>query len=267
MKKYWSLLRVRFINGLQYRTAAAAGISTQFVWGFMELLMFRAFYQADAAAFPMSFEALASYIWLQQASLALFMPWAWDMSLFDSITNGDVAYELCRPVRLYNMWFVKTASTRLSKTALRCAPVLLVASLLPRPYRLTLPVDWLTLLWFLISMLLAFLVLLTFCMVIYMTAFYTISSQGIRMVVTSLGEFLNGSIIPLPFLPDGVRRIVSMLPFASMQNVPFRIYSHDLWGREMYLAIGLQVFWLAVLWTLGRTMEAHSMKRVIVQGG
>ena len=66
MKKYLSFFRMRFLMGLQYRAAAAAGVVTQFTWGFMELLVFRAFYQADASAFPMSFEAVASYIWLQQ---------------------------------------------------------------------------------------------------------------------------------------------------------------------------------------------------------
>ena len=60
--------------GLQYRAAAAAGVLTQFTWGFMELLVFRAFYKADASAFPMSFEAVTSYIWLQQAFLAQFAP-------------------------------------------------------------------------------------------------------------------------------------------------------------------------------------------------
>ena len=35
MKKYLSLLRMRFIAGLQYRAAALAGIATQFAWGFM----------------------------------------------------------------------------------------------------------------------------------------------------------------------------------------------------------------------------------------
>ena len=39
--------------GLQYRAAALAGIVTQFAWGFLEILMFRAFYRADASAFPM----------------------------------------------------------------------------------------------------------------------------------------------------------------------------------------------------------------------
>ena len=56
MKKYLSFFRMRFLMGLQYRAAAAAGVVTQFTWGFMELLVFRAFYQADASAFPMSFE-------------------------------------------------------------------------------------------------------------------------------------------------------------------------------------------------------------------
>ena len=97
MKKYLSFFRMRFLMGLQYRAAAAAGVVTQFTWGFMELLVFRAFYQADASAFPMSFEAVASYIWLQQAFLALFMAWMMEAEIFSSIVDGNIAYEMCRP--------------------------------------------------------------------------------------------------------------------------------------------------------------------------
>ena len=86
MKKYLSFFRMRFLMGLQYRAAAAAGVVTQFTWGFMELLVFRAFYQADASAFPMSFEAVVSYLWLQQAFLALFM--AWMMEPFHLLWTG-----------------------------------------------------------------------------------------------------------------------------------------------------------------------------------
>ena len=46
MKKYWSFFRMRFLGSLQYRAAAWAGIATQFAWGFMQLLMYRAFYEA-----------------------------------------------------------------------------------------------------------------------------------------------------------------------------------------------------------------------------
>ena len=92
MKKYLSFFRLRFTMGLQYRAAALAGIVTQFTWGFMEVMMFRAFYRADASAFPMSFSATASYVWLQQAFLAFFMVWMMENEIFDSIINGNIAY-------------------------------------------------------------------------------------------------------------------------------------------------------------------------------
>lgn len=267
MKKYASFFRIRFIHGLQYRTAAVSGMITQFIWGIMEILLFRAFYQASPESFPMTFQALSNYVWLQQAFLALYLIWFWESQLFDSITNGDVAYELCRPVRLYNMWFVRGMAVRLSKAVLRCIPVLLFAWLLPAPYGLTLPADLRTWFFTLLSMTLAFLLVIAFGMIVYMSVFYTISSQGIKLLASSVSEFLGGAVIPLPFLPDGIREIVNILPFASAQNVPFRIYGGDLTGREMYISLLLQCFWFITFLLIGRAMEQRALKRVVIQGG
>jgi len=100
-----------------------------------------------------------------------------------------------------------------------------------------------------------------------MSVFYTISSQGIKLIVTSLSEFLSGAIIPLPFLPDGIREFVNFLPFASAQNVPFRIFGGDLKGHDMYASLFGQVFWLAVFLVIGQVMERNALKRVVIQGG
>lgn len=267
MKKYLSFFRIRFIHGLQYRTAAVSGMVTQFVWGAMEILLFRAFYQADPDAFPMTFSALASYVWLQQAFLTLYMIWFWESDLFETITSGNVAYELCRPVRLYDMWFMRSLAVRLSKAVLRCMPVLIVALLLPAPYRLTLPSDICVLLLTLLTMALALLLIVAISMVIYMSTFFMISSQGIRLIVSPLTEFLGGAIIPLPFMPDHIRQVVNLLPFASAQNVPFRIYSGDLQGREMAVSVVLQVFWLLVFFAAGRAMERRALRQIVIQGG
>lgn len=267
MKKYASFFRIRFIHGLQYRTAAVSGMITQFIWGIMEILLFRAFYQASPESFPMTFQALSNYVWLQQAFLALYLIWFWESQLFDSITNGDVAYELCRPVRLYNMWFVRGMAVRLSKAVLRCIPVLLFAWLLPAPYGLTLPADFRTWFFTILSMTLAFLLVIAFGMIVYMSVFYTISSQGIKLLAASATEFLGGAVIPLPFLPDGIREIVNILPFASAQNVPFRIFGGDLTGREMYISLLLQCFWFITFLLIGRAMEQRALKRVVIQGG
>ena len=134
MRPYLSFFRIRFTAGLQYGAAAWASISTQFAWGGMTLLLYRAFYEADAAAFPMPFSSLASYIWLQQALLALFMSWYFDDEILGSVVSGGVVYELCRPCDLYAMWFVKNVAVRLSRAVLRCAPILVFAAFLPAPY-------------------------------------------------------------------------------------------------------------------------------------
>ena len=267
MQKYLSFFRIRFINGLQYRTAALAGIVTQFAWGFMEIRLFLAFYKTGTDNFPMTFPALVSYIWLQQAFLTLYMTWYWENELFDAITSGSAAYELCRPIRLYDMWFVRGMAVRLSKGVLRFAPVLVVAACLPEPYRFILPPDRRTAALFLVSMILAFLLVTAFGMIVYMAAFYMTSADGIKMMIMSLSEFLSGAVIPLPFLPDRIRHAVELLPFASMQNVPFRIYSQDLAGPDILPRLLLQLFWLAAFVWLGRALEQKALSRLVIQGG
>lgn len=267
MKRYLSFFRLRFSMGLQYRTAAIAGMTTQLAWGFMEIMVFRAFYAADAAAFPMSFEATASYIWLQQAFLAVFAAWLMEPEIFDCIVDGNVAYELCRPIRIYDMWFARSMASRLSKVALRCFPIIFVALLLPKPYGISLPPSPAHVVLFLITLALSFLVSVAFYMWIYVLTFYTISPMGLRIMVGSVVEFFSGGGIPLPFFPDKVRRVLELLPFASMQNVPLRVYSGSMTDAQMRSAIALQVFWFAVLVILGRAMCRKAEQRVTLQGG
>ncbi len=91
MRKYISFFRLRFTMGLQYRIAALAGVATQFVWGFLYIMMYRAFYEGDAASFPMSFSATASYIWLQQSFFSMFATWMVENEIFDAIVNGNIS--------------------------------------------------------------------------------------------------------------------------------------------------------------------------------
>lgn len=267
MRQYISFFRIRFLAGLQYRAAAWAGVATQYAWGGMTLLMFWAFYQNGENRFPMTFQELSSYIWLQQAFLAMFMTWFYDNEIFESITSGGIAYELSRPCDLYTMWFVKNMAIRLSRVVLRCVPVLLVAAILPSPFGMRLPQDWVSAVLFPVALILGFLVLIAFSMLIYISAFYTISSMGIRILATSVMEFFTGAVIPIPFFPEWVQPIMNGLPFASMQNTPFLIYTGHLSGKEAMLRIGLQAVWFLGLLIFGRMLMNKALKKVVIQGG
>jgi ABC-2 type transport system permease protein len=265
MKTYLSLFRIRFINGLQYRAAALAGLSTQFAWGFMEILAFMAFYRANPAAFPMEFSHLVSYIWIQQAFLALLMPWGGASEAVESIVSGNIAYDLARPINIYDRWFFETIADRISRAALRCAPVLIVAFLLPHPYKMTLPPSLFQFSLFVVSLILGLGVVTAFCLLDYTSTFYTMSRYNAIFVITA--DFFAGGYIPLPFFPEPIRKIVELTPFAAMQNMPLRIYSGDIVGIYAVRGILLQMFWCAALLSAGKMLMRKSLKRVVSQGG
>ncbi len=267
MKKYLSFFRLRFSMNLQYRVAALAGLVTQFVWGGMLILAFAAFHRSDPGAFPMSFQATATYIWLQQAFMMLFNPWGFEGDILESIQSGTVGYELCRPLSVYNMWYARTVANRTASAFLRCWPVLIVAALLPAPYGLIAPASIGALLWALLSAVLGTLVAAALCMLVYLSNFYTVNSAGVRTIAAALADFLQGSVIPLPFMPDGVRGFLELLPFAATLNAPLRIYSGDIAGAYLLRTVALQVFWLVVLIALGKAIERKAMKKTLVLGG
>jgi ABC-2 type transport system permease protein len=91
--------------------------------------------------------------------------------------------------------------------------------------------------------------------------------MGIRIVAVSMADFLAGGIIPLPFLPDGLRKVLELTPFASMQNLPLLVYSGSVTGTELLYKAVLQLFWLLALVFLGKLFMKAALKKTVVQGG
>jgi ABC-2 type transport system permease protein len=110
-------------------------------------------------------------------------------------------------------------------------------------------------------------VVIAFQMLIYISAFYTMSAGGLRLISAVLTDFMAGSTIPLPFFPEGFRRIAEILPFAAMQNMPLRIYSGDIAGVLALRGLIFQLFWLCVLVAAGRLWTGKALRKVVTQGG
>ena len=265
--KYLSLFRIRFINSLQYRTAAFAGLFTNLVWGWMLVLAFAAFYRTAPEAFPMTFAQTVTYIWLQQMIFIMVAVFLNDYDIVESIRDGAIAYEMVRPVDIYNKWFFQLIAIRLSSMLLRGVPTIIVAVFLPYPFGPSLPPDVFHFIGFLISIILTLCVVISFTLLMYITAFYTMVFTGVQLVAIGLFFFLSGAIIPLPFFPESVQTVVQLLPFAAMHDIPLRIFSGHITGVGIIHSIGLQFFWVCFLLLTGRIVMANALKRVIVQGG
>ena len=267
MRPYISLLRVRFLNGLQYRAAALGGLATQFFWGIMLVFIYKAFYGDAVSSNGFSYKDIVTFVWLQQAFLSFIFLYDWDSELLDMITTGSISYELCRPVNIYQVWYVKLLSKRLSRGILRFAPVIVLGFLMPRPYNLSLPESPVSFLLFLITLFLGLFLLVAISMLIYISIFITMSPIGSVGLFGIIGEFFAGMTIPVPLMPSWLQNVCMVLPFRWTSDFPLRIYSGNIGTSEALTGIAVQLFWIIILVLTG----AFSMKRItrlsVVQGG
>jgi len=267
MRPYISAFRVRFLNGLQYRAAALGGLATQFFWGVMAIFIYQAFYISGGVPQTFNFSQLVTYIWLQQAFLALIMLYDWDSELFEMITSGNISYELCRPCNLYGFWYVKLLSKRLSSAALRFSPIIIVALLLPTPYKLSFPQSPVTFLLFIATLMLGLLLIVAISMLIYISTFKTMSPVGSMAFIGLVGEFFSGMTIPIPLMPEWLRAVCYILPFRWTADLPLRIYSGNIGVNEAVISIGVQFVWIIVLASAGAILMMRVTRRIVVQGG
>ena len=271
LKPYLAMFRMRLIAGMRYRAAAWAGVATQFFWGGMQLLIYYVFYQSSgmntASDSPMTFSQLADFVWMRQAFLAMVMLWSMDNDLLNLIAGGNVAYELARPLSLYSFWFARVLAFRISRTALRCLPIFIVAFLLPGDWAFHLPSDLNAFLLFIPSLILAALLASALSMFICILTFVSLNPQGARIVMGSATEFLMGGIIPIPFMPPLLQAIASALPFRYTADFPFRVYSGNISGNDALIGLGVSFLWLVALVLFGIWGFRSSLKRLVIQGG
>ncbi|ANE47693.1 ABC transporter permease [Paenibacillus swuensis] len=266
-RAYFSVFKLSLLNGMQYRVAALAGVSTQFFWGFMIIMIFEAFYNSSVQGQPIELSQMITYVWLQQAFLSFIMLWFRDQELFGLITTGNIAYELCRPAEIYGLWYAKLLAQRLASAILRSLPILIVASVLPDPYRLNWPADIPTVLLFIISLSLGLLLVVSISMLIYISVFITLSPTGSLLLFGVLGEFLAGMIIPVPLMPGWLQDIVKIFPFHYTADFPFRVYTGHIPQDEAVKGLGFQFVWLIGLVITGKFTMSRSLRHVVVQGG
>ncbi len=267
MKAYLSVFRIRFISLLQYRAAALAGIFTQVFFALVLILVMREFFfSSPQQEQPLTLGQTVTYIWLGQAMLGM-MPWNGDGEIVDMIRNGDVAYELCRPLGVYEHWYCRLVALRTAPTLLRCLPIFTLAAVLPGDLSLNMPPSAAAVgAWFLAT----FGALLLGCAIsniISISTLWTLAGEGVQRIIPAAVIFCSGSIVPLAFFPDWAQPVLRFLPFAGLVDVPNQFFIGSMPPERVLPMLMGQLVWTAVLVAAGYTLLAIATKRTVIQGG
>ena len=262
MKPYLAVLSARFQMLLQYRVSAIAGICTQIFFGIIRLMLFDALFQSSSAAQPMSHDDVVTYIWLGQGMLSLIMLDV-DHDVMVMIRTGSVAYELVRPVNLYNLWFSRALSDRMAPLLMRSVPLFIVGSF----FGLGAPASPANGVAFVLAAAGALFLAASIIVLLNISLFWTISGNGLSRICSPLILLFSGIVVPLPFLPEWAQPLAAALPLRGLTDTPFQIYLGRLSGMEAVGAMLHQWIWIALLVAAGRAILGAGIRRLVVQGG
>lgn len=263
MRVWRAILSARVRLLLQYRAAAWAGVVTQVFFGLVLVAVLGAFYGSSTVEPPMAWEAVVSYLWLNQAFFSL-LPWRVDPEVQAQVRTGGLAYELARPVDLASLWLARAVAGKTAPVVLRAVPLLVVAGLF---FGLGAPASVAAAGWWIVG--LGGAVMLSSAVVVLMNAslLWTVSAEGVTFMAPVVVAGLSGVLLPLAFWPDAMQPVIAVLPFRGIMDTPHRLYTGELTGAAAVGAVLHQWGWTVALVLVGRGVLARGLRRVSVQGG
>ncbi len=271
-RPYIAAFASRFLQMLQYRTAALAGFGTQCWWGGIKVMVLAAFYGgASMAGTPMSLTQAITYSWLSQGLLVL-VPWLGDPEVAQAVRTGAVAYDRLRPVDAYALWFARSAGWIGARVLPRVALMAAFAGIaLPLAglgdWAWQPPASFSAAVAFLASVVLALLLSTSMVMLLNIAATAALNERGINALAGPVVIVFSGNLLPLMLLPDSWQTALLLQPFAGVVDIPARIYFGLMSGWQAMAGLVLQSFWIVALVVFGRVAMQRTMRRLEVQGG
>jgi len=263
MRPLLAVLRAQFFNLLQYRGAAVGGLITQLFFGLIFTMVYEAVYAGTKAPHALSLAQVVTYVWLNQALFSM-QPWNPDAEIRQMMRTGAVAYELTRPCPLFGLWFARAIALRSAPMLLRAIPLLTLAYLF---FGLQLPASAASAGWWAVSVTAALVLSSAITVVLNCSLFWTLSGEGVVMLMPALVMAFSGQNLPLPLFPDWMQPFLNWQPFRGLLDVPARIYSGAITPHDAAINVAGQLAWCVAFGILGYYLSRRGLRRLVVQGG
>jgi len=180
------------------------------------------------------------------------------------IQTGDIAQHLIRPVPYHLRLVASFHSGAFSDTITRALPMLVAALIF---IGLAPPSSLAALGFFVLSLILGAVIYSLIDLIISYTAFWLTKYWYLAWFKRALFVLFGGLMLPLWFYPDWLRVISEVLPFQFAIFIPISVYLGRVALSDIWFIIGMQVFWIVVLFLFERLIWRLAQHRLVVQGG
>jgi ABC-2 type transport system permease protein len=241
-------------------------VSIVFMTGaFLQVLLLRRLYTALYASRAVSgFPLRQLLIYLALANVqAWILTTPVSREMHHRIRHGLVVFDLTRPVGFISQMAARQVGITAAQLGFMTVPItaLLAAGWLAAPHGVYALGEYV------VALLLAFWITLTLTLIVGLIAFWTTEVESLGLLVTLIGQFFAGALIPVSMFPPLLRRIAEVLPFQGTGYLPVAIYVGQLRGAAALRAVLLQAGWCLLLGLAALVVWSKARHRIAAQGG
>lgn len=262
MRTYIEFAVKKFQNKMAYRLEFFMGIVNTAITIVVYLCIYKALYAGAKEIDGITFQMVATNFVI---SLGLSDAFRFnEMFLQDKIHDGTITNEFLKPVNFVFRMLAENIGEGIFKIVFNFIPALLFtllyASLCP-------PKSLFHLLLMVFSMILGYLILWLISFIVQTLSFWLFSVWGIVTIKNVFVNILSGALLPLWFMPDTLKKIISFTPFESIYFTPVQIYLGQLNGTDVVSEMAVQLIWIVVLALIASIFWKNGVKKLVVQGG
>lgn len=260
MKKYTVLILAEIKSSFKYRFKIITTLLFNSIYLFLLFFIWRSIYESNETISGLTFIQTYTYMSISTVLISLFNSRTdWKVSM--RVTNGSIISYYTKPVSVQLQFFFDAIGSMCVQFLLVTMPVVLIVTHV-RKLGISLNV-----LFFIISLLLAFTI--NFCLeyIVGTLSFYTESLWGIIILKNTVISFLSGGLVPLYFFPDIIQPIIKWLPFRCIIDIPIDILFEQTKGVSTISNLLTQIAWVLILIIISRYFFHRSEKVLIINGG
>jgi ABC-2 type transport system permease protein len=263
LRSYLAILRGSFMVGVIYRFGFFFTILGNIVYMAVAYFLLKSIYAHSVTQRGMTFHETFLYVALGSAIFILLKTYA-DWYISFEIREGIIAIYLTKPVD-YQLY---TLSISLGGVLMNLAAMTL-PTLFMLLFVFRVPIQSGPGLWaFPLSGILAFLISFNFDYFIGVLGFYSESTWGMSITKEVFITVLSGALIPIPFFPETLQKVLLVLPFQAIYNAPLMMITRPNQSWNAILAVlGVQLFWAIAMFILTRLFYNQAIKVLRVAGG
>ncbi|MET8640838.1 ABC-2 family transporter protein [Streptomyces sp. NPDC004675] len=246
-----------------YRTATAAGVFTNSVFGLILAYTYLAVWNERPHLGGYDQSQALTFVWVSQGLLMTVAVFGggFEEELIERIRTGDVAVDLYRPVDLQGWWLASDLGRALFHLLGRGVVPLVFGALV---FPLALPASPLTWAAFLVAVGLGVVVSFAIRFVVALSAFWLLDGAGVAQLAGLTAVFCSGMLLPLNVFPGTLGEVVRLLPWSALLQAPVDVL---LGTADPLPTYAFQIAWAVVLLGVGRLVQSAATRRVVVQGG